>query len=164
MVGGSTEPQFGHFGPSWPLSICRPPMEPSVAPGPTQTTLKSPVEGHSTCKVDDDITVDQLVDRGFRDVMRHERAYHRRVRNLRPTLGKKKVSKVKRVEIDVLMSAKLDSSLSVSTVIVIPSFQSVGVAPHRAGWWTRHCRVQPVSLVDRFPSDGPYAAPRNGAQ
>ena len=107
MVGGSTEPQFGHFGPSWPLSICRPPMEPSVAPGPTQTTLKSPVEGHSTCKVDDDITVDQLVDRGFRDVMRHERAYHRRVRNLRPTLGKKKVSKVKRVEIDVLMSAKL---------------------------------------------------------
>ena len=72
---------------------------------------------------DDNITVDQLLDRWFKDVMRHQVAspalsnYETIAKvHLRPTLGKKKVSKLKPAEIDALLSEKLDSGLSVSTV------------------------------------------------
>ena len=72
---------------------------------------------------DENITVDDLLDRWFKDVMRHQVAspaltnYEGVAKvHIRPTLGKKKVSKVKPAEIDALLSAKLDSGLSVSTV------------------------------------------------
>jgi integrase len=72
---------------------------------------------------DDNITVDQLLDRWFKDVMRHQVAspalsnYETIAKvHLRPTLGKKKISKLKPAEIDSLLSEKLDSGLSVSTV------------------------------------------------
>src|ERR1035441_1071068 len=72
---------------------------------------------------DDNITVDQLLDRWFKDVMRHQVAspalsnYETIAKvHLRPTLGRKQVSKLKPAEIDALLSAKLDSGLSVSTV------------------------------------------------
>jgi len=72
---------------------------------------------------DDNITVDGLLDRWFKDVMRHQVAspalanYEGIAKvHICPTLGKKKVSKLKPAEIDALLSAKLDSGLSVSTV------------------------------------------------
>jgi integrase len=72
---------------------------------------------------DDKLTVNQLLDRWFKDVMRHQVAspalsnYEAIAKgHIRPTLGRKQVSKLKPAEIDALLSAKLDSGLSVSTV------------------------------------------------
>jgi integrase len=67
--------------------------------------------------------VNQLLDRWFNDVMRHQVAspalsnYQTIAKiHIRPTLGRKQVSKLKPAEIDALLLAKLDSGLSVSTV------------------------------------------------
>ena len=72
---------------------------------------------------DDKLTVNQLLDRWFDDVMRHQVAspalsnYETIARiHIRPALGGKQVAKLKPAEIDALLSAKLDSGLSVSTV------------------------------------------------
>ena len=72
---------------------------------------------------DDKLTVNQLLDRWFNDVMRHQVAspalsnYETIARiHIRPTLGRKQVAKLKPAEIDALLSAKLDSGLAVSTV------------------------------------------------
>ena len=72
---------------------------------------------------DDKLTVNQLLDRWFNDVMRHQVAspalsnYQTIAKiHIRPTLGRKQVAKLKPAEIDALLSAKLDSGLSVSTV------------------------------------------------
>jgi integrase len=72
---------------------------------------------------DDKLTVNQLLDRWFKDVMRHQVAspalsnYETIAKvHIRPTLGRKQVTKLKPAEVDALLSAKLDSGLSVSTV------------------------------------------------
>jgi integrase len=72
---------------------------------------------------EDKLTVNQLLDRWFTDVMRHQVAspalsnYETIAKvHIRPTLGRKQVTKLKPAEIDALLSVKLDSGLSVSTV------------------------------------------------
>src|ERR1035441_4270651 len=72
---------------------------------------------------DDKLSVNELLDRWFNDVMRHQVAspalsnYETIAKvHIRPKLGRKQVSKLKPAEIDALLSAKLDSGLSVSTV------------------------------------------------
>lgn len=72
---------------------------------------------------DDKLSVNELLDRWFKDVMRHQVAspalsnYETIAKvHIRPKLGRKQVTKLKPAEIDALLSAKLDSGLSVSTV------------------------------------------------
>jgi integrase len=72
---------------------------------------------------DGKITVDQLLDRWFNTVLRHQVAsvalsnYEGIAScHIRPTLGSKQIAKLSPVEIDALLSKKLDSGLSVSTV------------------------------------------------
>src|SRR5664280_1648187 len=71
---------------------------------------------------DHNITVDQLLDRWFKDVMRHQVASPALSNyetidqvHLRPTLGKKKVAKPKAAEIGARLSEKRDSGLSFTT-------------------------------------------------
>jgi integrase len=72
---------------------------------------------------DDRLTVAQLLDRWFEDVLRHQVARvahdnYRAVaeRHIRPELGRHRVSKLTPAHVDKLMSAKLDAGYSVSTV------------------------------------------------
>jgi hypothetical protein len=70
---------------------------------------------------DDKLTVHQLLDRWFNDVMRHQVAspallnYETIAKiHIRPTLGRKQVSKLKPAEIDALLSARPCSAWSYS--------------------------------------------------
>jgi integrase len=72
---------------------------------------------------DDRMTVGQLLDRWFADVLRHQVApiafdNYKAVaeHHIRPTLGRRRVSKLTAADVDALMSAKLDAGYSVSTV------------------------------------------------
>lgn len=72
---------------------------------------------------DDRVTVNELLDRWFADVLRHQVAptafdNYRAVaqHHIRPTLGRKRLSKLTAGDIDALMSLKLDAGYSVSTV------------------------------------------------
>jgi hypothetical protein len=92
---------------------------------------------------DDKLTVNQLLDRWFNDVMRHQVAspalsnYESIAKtHIRPSLGRKQVSKLKPVEIDALLSAKLDSGLSVSTVRRIRSVLGQALSKLNGGRWS----------------------------
>ena len=85
--------------------------------------VQTSVDAGLPVKTNDRMTVDQLLDRWFRDVLSHQVAspalanyetiaYH----HIRPTLGRKQLKKLETAEIDALLSAKLDAGLSVSTV------------------------------------------------
>ncbi len=72
---------------------------------------------------DDRLNVGQLLDRWMADVLRHQVApiafeNYRSVADLhiRPTLGRKRLSRLMPADVDALMSAKLDAGYSVSTV------------------------------------------------
>ena len=72
---------------------------------------------------DDRLTVGQVLDRWMSDVLRHQVApiafeNYKSVADLhiRPTLGKRQVTKLAPADVDALMSAKLDAGYSVSTV------------------------------------------------
>jgi len=72
---------------------------------------------------DDKLTVDGLLDRWFRDVLRHQVASpalsnYRTIakHHISPTLGAKQLAKLKPADVDGLLSSKLDAGLSVSTV------------------------------------------------
>jgi integrase len=72
---------------------------------------------------DDRLTVGQVLDRWMNDVLRHQVApiafeNYKSVADLhiRPTLGKRQVTKLVPADVDALMSAKLDAGYSVSTV------------------------------------------------
>jgi integrase len=72
---------------------------------------------------DDQMTLNRLLDRWFDDVMRHQVApsalenYRSIATNhLKPTLGRRRVSKLTPADVDALLSEKLDAKLSSSTV------------------------------------------------
>jgi integrase len=72
---------------------------------------------------DNTISVSQLLDRWFADVMRHQvssntASNYQTVANqhIKPTLGKKKVASLTTGDVDRLISKKMDSGLSASTV------------------------------------------------
>lgn len=83
---------------------------------------------------DDRMTVNQLLDRWFDDVMRHQVApnaldnYMSIAKiHLRPTFGRKRVSKLTTADVDSLVSEKLDAGLSTSTVRRIRSVLSAAL-------------------------------------
>ena len=72
---------------------------------------------------DNSISISQLLDQWFEDVMRHQvssntASNYRTIANqhIKPALGRKKVTNLTTTEVDRLISKKIDSGLSVSTV------------------------------------------------
>jgi hypothetical protein len=90
----------------------------------------------------DQITLNRLLDRWFDDVMRQQVVpsaleNYRSIAtiHLKPTLGRRRVSKLSPADVDALISEKLDAKLSSSTVRRIRAILS---AAHQAGcerWW-----------------------------
>jgi len=72
---------------------------------------------------DNSVSISQLLDQWFEDVMRHQvssntASNYRTVANqhIKPALGRKKVANLTTADVDRLISKKIDSGLSVSTV------------------------------------------------
>jgi integrase len=109
----------------------------------------------------DKISVNQLLDRWFRDVLRHQVASPALANyqsiadhHIRPTLGRKQLRQLKPADIDALLAAKLDAGLSVSTVRRIRSVLAQALT-----------QAQRWELVDRNAatlSRPPKAARREG--
>jgi integrase len=85
--------------------------------------VQTNVDAGLPVKTSDRMTVNQLLDRWFNDVLRHQVASPALANyqsiaehHIRPTLGRKQLKRLETADIDALLSAKLDSGLSVSTV------------------------------------------------